>query len=88
MVPYLLIADLQNTVLSAILVFSDRVIYPSYATKPSLFGFSPLHDQAAAGAIMWVLGSLAYLIPAVIVAVQCMQRQRDHGSGRAGSAKA
>src|SRR5262249_54584557 len=29
-VPYLLIADIQNTVLSAILVFSDRVLYPSY----------------------------------------------------------
>ena len=31
MVPYLLIADLQNTALSAILVFSDRVLYPSYS---------------------------------------------------------
>ena len=31
MVPYLLLADLQNTVLAALLVFSDRVLYPSYA---------------------------------------------------------
>ena len=39
MVPYLLVADLQNTALSAILVFSDRVLYPSYSAVPRLFGF-------------------------------------------------
>ena len=35
MVPYLFVGDLQNTILSAILVFSDRVLYPSYAVMPS-----------------------------------------------------
>ena len=49
MVPYLVIADLQNTVLSAVLVFSDKILYPSYAAGPSLFGFTPPEDQAAAG---------------------------------------
>lgn len=75
MVPYLLVADLQNTALSAILVFSDSVLYPSYATEPSLFGFSAQHDQAASGAIMWVLGSLAYMVPAIVIAVQCLQHR-------------
>ncbi len=75
MVPYLLVADLQNTALSAILVFSDGVLYPSYATQPSLFGFSAQHDQAAAGAIMWVLGSMAYMVPAILIAVECLQRR-------------
>jgi putative membrane protein len=70
LVPYLLIADLQNTILSAILVFSDRVLYPSYGRMPRLFGLSAMQDQAASGAIMWVLGSVAFLIPAMIIAVQ------------------
>jgi len=74
-VPYLLIADLQNTVLSAILVFSDRVLYPSYARMPRLFGLSAMQDQAASGAIMWVLGSVAFLIPAMIIAVQYLSRR-------------
>jgi len=80
-VPYLLVADLQNTVLSAILVFSDRVIYPSYARMPRLFGFSALHDQVAAGAIMWVMGSLAFVAPAIVIAVQCLQTmpREQHG---------
>jgi cytochrome c oxidase assembly factor CtaG len=73
MVPYLLIGDLQNTALSAILVFSDSLLYPSYANQPRLFGFSALHDQAASGAIMWVLGSLAYMVPAILIAVECLQ---------------
>ena len=75
MVPYLLIADLQNTALSAILVFSDRVLYPSYSAVPRLFGFSALEDQVAAGAIMWVVGSLAFVVPAVIIAVQCLSKK-------------
>ena len=76
LVPYLLIGDLQNTVLSAILVFSDRVIYPSYVTMPRLFGFSALADQAAAGAIMWVAGSTVFLIPAMVIAVQLLSNRR------------
>jgi putative membrane protein len=76
-VPYLLIGDLQNTVLSAIFVFSDRVLYPSYATTPRLFGLSALADQVAAGAIMWVMGSTVFLIPAIFVAVQCLSSRKS-----------
>jgi cytochrome c oxidase assembly factor CtaG len=76
-VPYLVVADLQNTALSAVLVFSDRLLYPSYGTGPSLFGFPPPEDQAAAGAIMWVVGSLVFLIPAALIAMQCLSRKRS-----------
>ena len=72
MVPYLLLADVQNTALSAILAFSDRVLYRSYATAPRLFGLSALEDQVAAGAFMWVAGSLAFILPAIVLAVQCL----------------
>jgi cytochrome c oxidase assembly factor CtaG len=75
MVPYLLIADLQNTVLSAILVFSDRVLYPWYSATPRLFGLSALEDQITAGSIMWVVGSLAFVVPAIVIAVQCLSRK-------------
>ncbi len=79
MVPYLFVGDLQNTILSAILVFSDRVLYPSYASTPRLFGLTAQADQAAAGAIMWVLGGFAYVFPAVVIAVQCLSRARHRG---------
>ena len=70
MIPYLLGADVMNTVLSATLAFSGRVLYPSYALAPRICSLTPLKDQVAAGAEMWVLNSKVMLIPAVVIAVK------------------
>ena len=70
MIPYLLFADIQNTALSAFLIFSERVLYPTYAAVPRLWGISVLDDQAAAGAIMWVPGSVIFLVPVVVLAIR------------------
>ena len=61
--PYLLLADVQNTVLAAWLCFSSDVLYPYYLRVPRLGGISALDDQAAAGVLMWVPGSVAFLLP-------------------------
>ena len=68
MIPYLLLADVINTALSAFLIFSGRVLYPVYEAA-RMGSISALHDQATAGAIMWVPGSLVYLLPAIVIAV-------------------
>jgi len=67
---YLLAADLLNSALSAILTFSDRVLYPHYLDVPRLFGTTALGDQSCAGIIMWVPGSLVFLIPAALTVTQ------------------
>jgi cytochrome c oxidase assembly factor CtaG len=72
LLPYLLLADLSNTVLSAVLTFSDRVLYPYYAEVPRLAGLSVLDDQSAAGVLMWVPGSLAFLLPLFAIGVQLL----------------
>ena len=72
---YLVLADLQNTVLSAWLVFAERVLYPSYAATPRPWGISGLDDQAAAGAIMWVPGAIAFLLPAAWIVGQLLSPQ-------------
>jgi cytochrome c oxidase assembly factor CtaG len=87
MVPYLVVADLQNTVLSAVLLFSDRILYRSYASVPSLFGFTPQADQAAAGATMWVVGSLVFVIPATVIALRVMTTRTTRDSQMARSAQ-
>jgi cytochrome c oxidase assembly factor CtaG/ferredoxin len=69
LVPYLIAADVQNTALSALLTFSDTPLYPHYAAVPRLGGASALEDQAAAGVLMWVPGSLAYLVPLFVIGV-------------------
>jgi cytochrome c oxidase assembly factor CtaG len=69
---YLLAADVLNTALAAILTFSEHVLYPTYATAPRLPGTTALGDQITAGVIMWVPGSLAFLVPAVAIAIRCL----------------
>jgi cytochrome c oxidase assembly factor CtaG len=65
MIPYLLSADILNTILSAALAFSGRVLYPSYLQAERISSLTPLQDQIAAGAEMWVLNSVVFLVPAV-----------------------
>src|SRR5579862_157074 len=73
--PYLVLADGQNTILSALLVFSGRLLYPYYAMAPSIPGFTPLGDQVVAGVIMWVPGSILYLVPAAMIVFQMLAPQ-------------
>jgi cytochrome c oxidase assembly factor CtaG len=79
MIPYLLLAGMVNMGLSAILSFSNHVLYASYALAPRLWGISALEDQAAAGGIMWVPGSIAMLIPAAILGMQALETRRVFG---------
>jgi putative membrane protein len=72
LIPYLLLADIVNTGVSAFLCFAGRLLYPSYGEIPRPFGLSALNDQIAAGAFMWVCGSLIYLIPAVAIVAQLL----------------
>jgi cytochrome c oxidase assembly factor CtaG len=76
MILYLLLADLQNTALSALLSFYERVIYPTYASVPRISELTALEDQIAAGALMWVFGSLAYLIPAGLLTIEVLSSRQ------------
>ena len=65
---YLFAATLPCDGLSAFLAFSDRVVYPTYLSAPRHFGLSALQDQEYAGALMWLCVTIAYAIPAAVVA--------------------
>jgi len=80
MIPYLLFADIQNTALSAFLIFSERVLYPTYAAVPRLWGISVLDDQAAAGAIMWVPGSVIFLVPVVVLSIRLLESSQTRAA--------
>jgi cytochrome c oxidase assembly factor CtaG len=76
LIPYLLTADLVNTGLSAFLCFSGRLLYPSYALVERPFEIDALTDQIAAGAFMWVFGSLVFVVPAIILTLQVLTTDR------------
>jgi putative membrane protein len=69
---YLFLATLPCDILSAFLVFSDRVAYPEYFSMPRHFGFSVLEDQQCAGALMWTCVTVVYLVPAAILSTRLL----------------
>jgi cytochrome c oxidase assembly factor CtaG len=71
--PYLVSADLVNTALSAFLAFCDRPVYSYYLAHRAPFPISPLSDQVLGAVVMWVGGSFAFLIPAVVLTVRRLQ---------------
>ena len=75
---YLFLATLPCDALSAFLAFYDHVVYPPYSLGHRHFGLSPLDDQALAGALMWVIVTFAYLIPALIMIARLLSGERRH----------
>jgi len=69
---YLFLATVPCDILSAFLVFCNRLVYSFYLSKSQLFSLSPLQDQECAGALMWVWVTFAYLIPAVVITMQVL----------------
>ena len=69
---YLFLATLPCDILSAFLVFCNRLVYPFYLSTRQLFSMAPLQDQECAAALMWVWVTFAYLIPAVAITVQIL----------------
>ncbi len=65
--PYLVTADFVNTLLSALLAFSGRPLYTFYLSHSNSLGLDPLTDQTVGACIMWVFGSIAFLLPAVVL---------------------
>jgi len=73
---YLIFADFVNSVISAFLVFSGRVLYSAYLTIPRLGSISALNDQVLAGVVMWFIGGFAFVIPALFIIANLLSLQR------------
>jgi putative membrane protein len=67
---YLFLAMLPCDILSAFLVFSERIAYSAYLSMPGHTSLSVLEDQAVAGALMWTVVTLVYLTAGTIVAAR------------------
>ncbi len=72
-VVYLVSADIVNTMLSALLAFAGRPVYPFYLQHANAWGLDPLTDQTVGASVMWVFGSLAFLVPALILLARQLQ---------------
>lgn len=75
---FLVSADVVNTLLSAFLAFCDRPVYRYYLDHPNPFQLDPLGDQVLGAVIMWVIGSLAFLVPAMVLTVRMLSHTPEH----------
>jgi putative membrane protein len=58
---YIAVVRLFETVLGNVFLWSGTVFYPFYVHEHARWGITPLHDQALAGAVMMIEGSLVTL---------------------------
>jgi cytochrome c oxidase assembly factor CtaG len=72
MLLYLFLATLPCDVLSGLLVFSDRVVYPMYLCTPQMGGLSALEDQQCAAALMWTCVTVVFLVAGTILSTQIL----------------
>ncbi|MFL5508692.1 MAG: cytochrome c oxidase assembly protein [Gemmatimonadaceae bacterium] len=59
---------LQTGALGALLTFSGTLWYPAYASTTAPWGLTALDDQQLGGLIMWIPGSIAYVLAALWIA--------------------
>jgi putative membrane protein len=71
----------QMGLLSALLTFSRRPLYPWYVERSGALGLTPLEDQQLAGLIMWVPGAVPYVIGALWLMASWLRRS-ERGDAR------
>ena len=85
---YLFVTALQTGALGALLTFAPSLWYPAYAATTGSWGLSPLDDQQLGGLIMWIPGSIAYLIAALALFAQWLRESERRSLRRWGASAA
>ena len=57
----------QNSFLAMTVLFAASPLYPHYATLGSPYGIDALNDQRLAGAIMWILGDVIFMLETMAI---------------------
>ncbi len=80
---YLFVGSLPQAVLGMMLTFADAAWYTPYTEIPRLWGVSARDDQSMGGVIMWVPGSIVYLLAICAVALFMVIRQEKEEDAEA-----
>jgi putative membrane protein len=74
---YLFLSCQPMVVLGALLTFASQPLYTPYLAAPRLWGLSALVDQQLGGLIMWIPGSLIYILVMSVVFFVWIERQSE-----------
>ena len=64
-----------NMLTGVVLAFAPEPIYTFYTAVPRLWGISVMDDQRLGGAIMWIPGSMMYIIAALVLISRLLDRE-------------
>ena len=81
-VGYVLAMIPPNMLLGVALSFAETPIYPYYETVPRLFGLSVMDDQVWGGLIMWIPGSMMYVIAALALLARLLTNAEQRTRAR------
>ncbi|MFZ0546206.1 MAG: cytochrome c oxidase assembly protein [Candidatus Promineifilaceae bacterium] len=74
---FLLMAIPPNMIAGMAIAFSHSPIYPHYEVMPRIWNISVMSDQRLAGVIMWVPGSMMYIMAALVAAARWLQDEEQ-----------
>lgn len=81
-VAYVLAMIPPNMLLGVALSFAQTPIYPYYESVPRLYGLSVMDDQVWGGLIMWIPGSMMYVIAALVLLARLLVSAEHEGRAR------
>jgi putative membrane protein len=77
---YCFLMSIPMSIVAIYIAMADHVLYPAYEIAPRVWGLTPLEDQQLGGLIMWIPGSVVFLVVMSIVFFKWAQRGEDHAA--------
>ncbi|MCA9961187.1 MAG: cytochrome c oxidase assembly protein [Chloroflexota bacterium] len=74
-IAFVLAAIPPNMALGVVLAFVSKPVYSYYTAVPRLWNISVIDDQRIGGVIMWVPGSMMYIIAALLLAARLFGKE-------------
>ncbi len=68
-----------NLLLGMVLAFATTAVYTYYTAVPRLWGIDVLADQQIGGIIMWVPGSMMYIVATLIFLFRLFDKDKEKG---------
>lgn len=66
-----------NMLLGVVLAFATTAIYSYYTAVPRLWGIDVITDQRIGGLIMWIPGSMMYIVAALIMLFRLFDKEKE-----------
>ncbi len=74
-IAFLLVTVPVNMFTGVAIAFATEPIYTYYTTVPRLWGISVMEDQMLGGILMWIPGSMMYILAALVLIAGLVQRE-------------